>query len=439
MSKTATIPWGEFSPKHKAYIKRALKNRMCVAEGAIRSGKTIDHCIIAAAHLEDTPDKFHLASGSTIGNAKLNIGVCNGFGLENLFRGRCRWGKYRDNEALFINTRTGEKIIIFVGGSKADSYKRILGNSYGLWIATEINEHFDSTDSRISFVKVASGRQIAALKPFTLWDLNPCSPKAKIYEDYIDKYKAQGLAGGYLYEHFTIKDNATITQERLAEIESRYDPTTVWYRRDILGERAVAEGLIYQRFADQPQRYCVDDIPGKIRYATIGVDFGGGTSAHAFCCLGFFNNSIVVLDEYREQQALDPTKLERDFVDFVRRCQMRWLVTDCWCDSAEQTLINGLRVAAARERLPINIGNAIKKPINDRIRALCILIGAGRFYCNNACLHTIDALKNAVWDRKKETEDVRLDDGTTNIDSLDALEYAFEREIPTLIDGWGAK
>ena len=436
MSKTATIPWGAFSAKHKAYIKQAQRCRMCVAEGAIRSGKTIDHCIIAAAYLEETPDKYHLASGSTIGNAKLNIGVCNGFGLENIFRGRCRWGKYRDNEALFIQTRTGEKIVVFAGGSKADSYKRILGNSYGLWIATEINEHFDASDSRISFVKVASGRQIAAQKPFTLWDLNPCNPKAPIYADYIDKYRQNGLAGGYLYEHFTIADNATITPERIAEIDSRYDKNTVWYRRDILGERAVAEGLIYQLFADQPQRFCVDDIPGRIRNAVIGVDFGGGTSAHAFCCLGFFNDSIVVLDEYREQAALNPTKLENDFVDFVRRCQLRWLVTDVWCDSAEQTLINGLRAAAARCRLPVNIGNALKRPINDRIRALCILMGAGRFWVNNACKWTIDALKNAVWDARKPTEDIRLDNGTTNIDSLDALEYAYEREIPVLIEGW---
>ena len=306
MTKTSTIPWGQFSPKHRAYIKQALKHRMCVAEGAIRSGKTIDHCIIAAAYLEETPDKFHLASGSTIGNAKLNIGVCNGFGLENLFRGRCRWEKYRDNEALFIQTKTGEKIVIFVGGAKADSYKRILGNSYGLWIATEINEHFDAADSRISFLKVATGRQIAALKPFTLWDLNPCNPKASIYEDYIDKYKRDGLAGGYLYQHFTIKDNATITPERIAEIESRYDPSTVWYRRDILGERAVAEGLIYQLFADQPGRFVIDQPP-YIQRATIGVDFGGGTSAHAFCCLGYCGNRIVVLDEYRETEALNPT------------------------------------------------------------------------------------------------------------------------------------
>lgn len=436
MNKTATIPWGEFSPKHKAYIKNALRNRMCVAEGAIRSGKTIDHCIIAAAILEETPDKYHLASGSTIGNAKLNIGVCNGFGLENLFRGRCHWGKCKDNEALFIESRTGEKVVIFAGGAKADSYKRILGNSYGLWIATEINEHYDSADSRTSFVKVANGRQIAAQQPRTLWDLNPCNPKASIYTNYIDKYRENGLEGGYLYEHFTVKDNATITPERLREIESQYDKQTVWYRRDILGERAVAEGLIYQRFADQPELFCVDDVPGRIKYATIGVDFGGGTSAHAFCCVGFFDNCVVVLDDYREQQALDPAKLERDFVDFVRRCQMRWLVTDVWCDSAEQTLINGLRVAAARERLPVNIGNALKKPINDRIRAVTLLMGARRFFVNKACGNTIDALATAVWDGKKETEDVRLDDGSTNIDSLDAMEYAIEREIPNLIAGW---
>ena len=52
------------------------------------------------------------------------------------------------------------------------------------------------------------------------------------------------------------------------------------------------------------------------------------------------------------------------------------------------------------------------------------------------CVETIDALKSALWDGKKLTEDVRLDDGTTNIDSLDAMEYSFEREIPSLIDSW---
>jgi hypothetical protein len=63
-------------------------------------------------------------------------------------------------------------------------------------------------------------------------------------------------------------------------------------------------------------------------------------------------------------------------------------------------------------------------------------MGAGRFFVARNCPETINALQSALWDSKKLTEDVRLDDGTTNIDNLDAMEYCFERDIPALIDSW---
>ena len=93
-------------------------------------------------------------------------------------------------------------------------------------------------------------------------------------------------------------------------------------------------------------------------------------------------------------------------------------------------------IGRAAAGIGVNIGNTMKRPINDRIRATCILMGSDRFLVNRACRETIDALRTALWDAKHVTEDVRLDDGTTNVDSLDCLEYAFEREIPNLIDGW---
>lgn len=282
MKLTQTIAWSPFSDKHKAYINNAFHSRICVAEGAIRSGKTIDHCIIAANYLETCRDKIHLASGSTIGNAKLNIGVCNGFGLENLFRGRCKWGKYRDNEALFVQTKTGEKIVVFAGGGKADSYKRILGNSYGLWIATEINEHYDCDDSRSSFIKVAFGRQVAAKRPLVLWDLNPCNPGHSIYENYIDDYKERNVSG-YLYQHFTIADNLSISDERKAEIESQYVAGSIWYRRDILGERCIAEGLIYPMFESAIEAPPKDETPSEYR---ISLDYG---TQNAFAALLWAN------------------------------------------------------------------------------------------------------------------------------------------------------
>ena len=221
---------------------------------------------------------------------------------------------------------------------------------------------------------------------------------------------------------------------------------TVYYNRYILGEWAAAEGVIYRAFADDPERFIIE--PATVDFSraghydlvrgVIGVDFGGGSSAHAFCCVGFTRGyrDLVVLADYREKEALDPDKLGTAFADFARACRLRWPVTDVYCDSAEQTLINGLRTVNARERLGLNISNARKKPINDRIRALCILMSAGRFKINRECTHTIEALTSAVWDSKRLTEDVRLDNGTTNVDNLDALEYCYERDIPTLIERW---
>lgn len=433
MRLKATIQWADFSDKHKVYIHNALQNKMNVAEGAIRSGKTIDHCIIAAAYLEKCRDRIHLASGSTIGNAKLNIGVCNGFGLENLFRGRCKWGKYRDNEALFIDTQTGEKIVVFAGGGKADSYKRILGNSYGMWIATEINEHYDSDDSRTSFIKVAFGRQAAALDPLVLWDLNPCGPNHAIYTNYIDKY-LDGYIGGYQYQHFTLEDNLSITAQRRAEIKSQYDPESVWYRRDILGERCVAEGLIYPLFADRPARYAVnkDELP-KFEYITIGVDFGGNKSAYAFVATGLTEE----FDPYALRSIRIPAKgvsveqMLSKFIRFAEGIEQDYGQIDyVYADSAEQAIINSMY-----QQTKYNVVGSVKGEIIDRIRTMDILLSTDRFkHVDGECGSLVKALCDAVWDGDK-LDDVRLDDGTSDIDTLDAWEYSWSAFIKQILRG----
>lgn len=443
MSRTQTISWGTLGPKHKRYIRQAVNSAFCVAEGAVRAGKTIDHCLIAARYLERCPDKFHLATGSTIGNAKLNIGVCNGFGLENLFRGRCHWGKYRDNEALFIDTQTGEKIVIFAGGGKADSYKRILGNSYGLWIATEINEHYDCEDSRTSFLKVALARQAAAAEPMTLWDLNPSSPKARIYSEYIDRYRDEALPG-YLYEHFTIHDNATLTEAQRNAFIAKYRQDSVWYRRDILGQRVIAEGLIYESFADHPENWAVsaeelrkkyfDDRAKRWRfeYVNLGVDFGGNGSQHAFVAVGITPDWHVVVLKSRliPSKGMSVEVLTKHFLAFGQEILDEYgSISAAYCDSAEQTIINTFRQAA-----PWPVMNSIKGKIIDRIRFTELAMTAGYLeYAEGECDSLVTAWSECIWDPDEPGEWVRLDNGTTDIDSNDAWEYSVERFIPAII------
>ena len=57
-----------------------------------------------------------------------------------------------------------------------------------------------------------------------------------------------------------------------------------------------------------------------------------------------------------------------------------------------------------------------------------------RFLVMSGCKNFIGALSTAVWDSKSLTEDVRLDDGNYNIDSLDAFEYSIEPFMKDIID-----
>lgn len=427
-----TIPFAPLSNKHAQYIRGGLDARISVAEGAIRSGKTLNHCIIAAARLEICRDKIHLASGSTMANAKLNIGVSNGFGLEALFRGRCRWGKFRDNEALYIQTQTGEKIVIFAGGGKADSYKRILGNSYGIWIATEINEHYDCPDSRTSFIKVAMGRQAAALDPLILWDLNPCNPNHSIYADYIDLYREQKLPG-YQYQHFTLEDNLSITEERRDEIKAQYNPESVWYRRDILGQRVIAEGLIFRQFADNPDKWIVKKAPEDLQFVTYGLDFGENHSHTVFVATGIRRGGrgVVALMEHKlKSKGVDPSRIEGEFVDFVIKGMEKYKGlrhTYAFCDHPE-TIMNGIAKALNQKRLPVQAVMAQKEEIRTRIYAQEKLLNREQMQIMEECRGLIYSLSNQAWDPAKQ-EDTRLDNDPDVADVADAWEYSWEAFI----------
>lgn len=425
-----------FSDKHKEYIRACASNTYNFAEGAVRAGKTVDNVFAFAYELKNTQDRIHLASGSTSANAKLNIGDANGFGLEYIFRGQCHWGKFKGNECLYIKgpaTKNKQRIVIFAGGAKADSFKKIRGNSYGMWIATEINLHHDNT------IKEVFNRTIAAKKRKIFWDLNPDNPNAPIYIKYIDNYKKKyeegSLIGGYNYQHFTIDDNINIPDIRKEEIKSQYDKNSIWYMRDILGQRCIAEGLIYRRFADNYKRFEIDTVM-NLNEIIIGVDFGGSGSGHAFIAIGItydFKN-IIVLSSERHFGDIDPEQLNELFINFVKKIKSKYgEVSYSYCDSAEQVLIRGFKNAVNKEGLYVKIKNALKCPINERINLVSKLIAQDRLKYTDDCKTFVDAMRSAIWDPNEITKNVRLDDGTSDIDTLDAFEYTIERYIKKLL------
>ena len=455
--QTITYHW---SQKHIRYIRLCASCAYNIAEGAVRAGKTVDNVYAFAHELKDTTDKIHLATGATAGAAKMNIGDCNGMGLEWIFRGQCHWGKYKGNEALIISgpdTHYEQKIVIFCGGGKADSFKSFRGSSPAMWIATEINLHHDNT------IKEAFNRTLASHRRKFFWDLNPDHPNSPIYTEYIDKYverAAKGeMLGGVNYKQFTIFDNINISEDSRKEFISQYEPGTIWYNRDILGQRCIAEGLIYPKMAAEFSLPAGQTKPHSITAqqarsmeivkVIIGVDFGGNGSGHAFVATGLTRNyeKMIALrsrryleggnDEDTGMRIADvgPNEFNQFFLRFVRDVQRIFgFVTVVYADSEEQVLIRGMRNALAEAGINLRVEDALKTYINDRIFALTAMYAQERFYyVEPDCRSLMGAIGTAIWDPQQPTQNIRLDNGTSDIDSMDAFEYTFERSIERMI------
>lgn len=421
------IRFKEFSEAHKEYISKCAFSTFNIAEGAVRSGKTIANLLAFAFELEKTPDTLHLASGVTLSAARLNLGDCNGFGLEHLFRGRCRWGRYNGCESLYIRTKTGRKVVLFTGGGLSDSYKKIRGNSYGMWIATEVNKHYLSNDDT-SFLNEAFNRQLAAENRKIFWDLNPDYPTHPIYTEYIDKYLSLGMPVNY--RRFTMADNLSISEKRRQEIEAQYDPGSVWYKRSILGLRVAAEGLIFRQFADSPERWICSSPPEDIEFISIGGDYGGNLSKTVFVATGIRKNfaGVCVLRSHKvagEKGEISPGKIESEFLDFVRSLSVfPWPVFYAFMDGEGQYLTNGIVRASAEAGLSLRIGDCRKNRIVDRIACKSRLIAENRWKVLEGCREVIDSTATQVWDPKNP--DRRLDNGSRDIDTADAEEYSWE-------------
>lgn len=391
-------------------------NDIVVADGAIRSGKTIAMIIGFLSWSQETlSGQSFILAGKTMGALKKNV-------IRPMLQILEAWGW----PYTYIRSGTDARVEIgsntyYLYGANTEASQDAL---QGLTAAGAYAD--EAALFPRSFLDQMIGR--CSVTGAKIWlNCNPEGPHNYIKAEFIDK-----AAEKKVYRlHFTMDDNLTLP----ASVKQRYERMwlhgSIFYKRYILGKWVAADGLIYQQFADNKKDYIIDKKwleENRIIYAVIGVDFGGTKSAHSFTLTGFTKGykQVVVLDEYYCKKRINPKQLQDDFIDFVRRAQARFKVLEAYCDSAEQTLISGLEVACIQEHVAIEIKNAIKGPINDRIAFYNSLIAQQRWKVMQHCTHIITAFEEAVYDEKKKNMDVRLDDGEMNVDSLDSTEYSTE-------------
>lgn len=430
MKIKAVFKFKPFSRKQRKVLNwwcRSSPVRDCngiIADGAIRSGKSVAMSLsfVIWAMSEFEACNFAMC-GKTIGSFRRNVL----FWLKLMLRSRGYSVSEQRTENLVVVRRGNIENYFYVFGGKDERSQDLI---QGITLAGVFFDEVALMPE--SFVNQATGR--CSVDGSKFWfNCNPGSPSHWFKTGWIDKRQDKRL----LYLHFTMDDNLSLSEAVKERYRGMY--TGVFFKRYILGEWKSADGVIYRQFADDPERFILDEVPADIIIGTMGLDFGGNGSAHAGCLVGITRGyrSIVILDEYYRKEVIDPGTLTGDVCGFVQRSQAQCRATSIWCDSAETTLIKGIRTEVFARHIPVEVRNARKGEIIDRIRLCDMLMSQGRFFIMRRCRHTIAALSEAVWDSKSPTRDRRLDDGSTNIDSLDALEYALEPHANRLIEFGG--
>lgn len=239
-------------PRNKESREKVLRSManlgfLTVWEGAVRSSKTVFALCAFALYVTRSPETKFLLSGRTVGTIEKNC-ILDEFGLLNLMPG-ATYRKVGESRAIvFYVERDGQtiqKTIYVVGAADIRAYMAIRGNSYGGWMADEINMHDPE------FVVEALKRTAVSKDRKHLWTLNPDNPQHWVYTQYLDRYDAmtpqeRKELGGYHWWHFTPKDNPAMTKTMMRSLEMQF-PQGYLYDRYILGLRCIAEGLVYPR------------------------------------------------------------------------------------------------------------------------------------------------------------------------------------------------
>lgn len=435
----------QLSKKQNEYIMNCT-HRWNFKSGAVRSGKSyVDTAYIV-------PFRIRERAG------KPGLNVILGVSKESIERNVLQPMRESYTSSLIgtINNRNVARIcgedVYCLGAEKVSQVAKIQGASikycYGDEVAKWNKEVFQMLKSRLD-------------KPYSCFD-GSCNPEHPTHwlKEFLDNEELD-----IYLQRYTIFDNPFLNSEFVEQLCKEYEGT-IYYDRLILGLWKRAEGAIYKRLADNPNTFrceVVDCLKSDVEIRQfqkrditsieIGLDFGGNQSGHAIVARGYTDDyrEVIVLKSKRimakdENEDIDSNKLDQLVCKFIKEVIEQYGVVvkhgeyveycnveSVFWDNAETVLGNSIRNAVSKEYPWISVRPAKKRAILDRIRCTVKLMGAGRFFLTKDCKSLETAFSEAVWDKEAKGKDERLDDGSTDIDSLDAFEYTIERDMKYLI------
>ena len=417
---------GCFSPKALDFLKNSTAS-LCILHGSVRSGKTVNCTVKWLSYIGSGPPGDLIMLGKD--KSAIFRNVLNDL-LDIVGKKNYKWiDRIRGELTVF-----GRRIWI-IGASTVETEERLRGSTFAGAYCDEASTYPEVVWNQLLARLSVKGAQLFA----------NCNPETPHHWFYKGPLTSPHITDRQVW-HFTMDDNPNLDPTYKENLINYYKGSPIFYKRFVLGEWVVAEGSIYQVFSDNEAEFdgaawCKREraitIKGKQMYLAhinIGVDWGQNKSAHAFVAVGItddYTHLIVLRAKRHLAKGTTPNDVFDWFCEFAEGIERDFgRLRAVYCDGTEQLMINMLK-----QNTNYPVRNALKHPINDRIRITVALMAMRRLQFLQSgeweCLK--DFFRNARYKDNSE-KDVRLDDGTYDVDTGDAFEYAMENHMRYLAD-----
>ncbi len=356
------------SPKQIQSFQEA-NHRFNIWVGAVRSGKTFASILKLIDLIKNGPE----------GSAMI-IGVNRDTIQRNVLLELYKFLGFSPPGTKTTETKLYGRNIYFVGAHDEGAVRRIQGSTLAFAYVDEAtcipSPFWRMLLSRLS----VKGAQLLAT-------CNPEGPSHWLKKEFIDRESELDLKSW----HFVLDDNPSLPPEYVANLKKEY--TGAWYKRLILGEWTVAQGII---FGDFDHDNVFDKDFESPTYWVASLDYGttNPTACHLFAVSPRKWPQIRVEDEYyydsaKQGRSKTDSELADDIREFISYRPIRALYVDPAAASLKLELRN--------KDLPVLDAN---NDVLFGIKVMSKFIANKNLVVRKSCKHLIEQMQGYAWCEK---------------------------------------
>ena len=352
-----------------------------LCDGAVRSGKTLSMVVgFFLWSMGSFSGKTFAICGKTVGSLRRNIIGNLEDWLGELFYIR----EHRSENKLVVTDTTGRENTYYLFGGRDESSCKLI---QGITLAGVLLD--EAALMPKSFAEQACAR--CSEPGSKLWfNCNPEGPEHWLYKEWVRKAKEKNL----LRLHFTMDDNPALSDEIRQRYENLY--TGVFYRRFILGQWCMAEGLVY---AFDPELHVGEPKECTGRFY-ISADYGTRNPFSAGLWQVSGGKAWRIREFYHSGRDTGRMLTDEDYCDALESLAGNLPVEQVVVDPSAASFI-----AAIRRRGRFSVRKA-KNDVLPGIRLVATLLKAGLLQFSPQCKDTIREFQLYRWEDAGEKDSV---------------------------------